>query len=451
MRTLLTILAAVVSLNVMAQTSSPAKGTSLNRKYEVLVELDRPEDVLEHNRSMKVAMENAKASAFMADADNSGEKSAFLLSLATGFGSALVQKTQNATSNLLSVGVSYLAEAMKDESKKWYNTAMSHCTLSRKLKSDTDIKDFYSAPSSLGAMDPQNIQFKGFGCHHYLEESTNANRGEEVFYIFCSMRRDSVGINSIVNHSKFLVEVDSLLFKPKYCGLPNDSLEVITPFDFSKRKDLTLSITARIFSSWINEAIMVTSDQKLGEFNITARIDPSVLTDSVFIYKKGDPRFDNLVSVSGDCFIVPRSFTGTSDGNTYSSTWGTGQYRLEMDVTESCRIQDKYYYKDKYNSEEIDIRESGNGRRISYANIPEHKKFDKAKWQVEWTPLKKRQRKASFWQTAWKSIVTAYKGTGWVQTFTDPVTNTILDYQGKELNNWLGKINSTGSSQAGKQ
>ncbi len=38
------------------------------------------------------------------------------------------------------------------------------------------------------------------------------------------MLRDSVGTNSIVNHSKFLVEVDSLVLNPKYRGLPNDSL-----------------------------------------------------------------------------------------------------------------------------------------------------------------------------------------------------------------------------------
>ena len=265
------------------------------------------EKVREHNLDMKIATDRAKASAIIANAENSGEKSAFLTALSKGFGTAFVQKTQNASSNLLSVGANYIIEAMKGDSKKWYNAAKSHCTLSRKLKSESTIKDFYSAPSSLGAMDPQNIQFKGFGCHHYLEEVGNANHGEEVFYVFCSMLRDSAGISSIVNHSKFMVEVDSLMFNPKYCGLPNDSLETITPFDFSKRKNLTLTIKARIYSSWINEAILVTNDQQLGEFTITARIDPTVLNgDSVFVYKKNDPRFQKLVNVTGDCFIIYR-------------------------------------------------------------------------------------------------------------------------------------------------
>lgn len=447
MKTLITLFVAIISMNIMAQPANPGKKSSaLNRKYQLLVELENPSAILEHNREMKIATNNAKTSAKMADAENSGEKSAFLLSLATGFGSSLVQKTQNATANLMSVGVNYLVEAMKSDSKKWYNAAQSHCTLNRKLKSDTKIKDFYSAPSSLGAMDPQNIQFKGFGCHHYLEEQNNPNHGEEVFFIFCSMQRDSIGISSIVNHSKFLISVDSLVFNPKYCGLPNDSLGTITAFDFTKRSDLTLTIKTRIYSSWINEAIMITNEQQLGEFTITARIDPSVLNeDSVFVYKKNDPRFARLVSVSGDCFIVPRSFTGTNDGTTYSSTWGTGQYRIEMDVNESCKIVNEYYYKEKYKNEEIDIRQSGNGPQIAFANVPEYKKFDKAKWQVEWTPIKKRQRKASFLSTAWNGIVTAYKGTGWVQTFTDPLTNVILNYEGKELNNWLG-ISSTSAA-----
>lgn len=450
MRSLVTLLIAMLSLSVMAQPGKPGKKSGLmSRKYQVLVELEKPQVIDRNNREMKAATDNAKHAAMMADSENSGEKSAFLAALATGFGTSLVQKTQNATSNLMSVGINYLVEAMKSDNKKWYATAQSHCTLSRKLKSETTIKDFYSAPSSLGAMDPQNIQFKGFGCHHYLEETGNENHGEEVFYVFCSMLRDSVGINSIVNHSKFLVEVDSLVFNPKYCGLPNDSLDVLTPFDFSKRSDLTLTVKTRIYSSWINEAIMVTNEQQLGEFTITARIDPSVLSkDSVFVYRKNDPRFKKLVSVSGDCFIVPRSFTGTSDGKSYSSTWGTGQYRIEMDVNESCKIIDKYYYKEKYQNEEIPVRESGNGPQIAFAGIPEFKKFDKAKWQAEWTPIKKRQRKASFWNTAWNGIVTAYKGTGWVQTFTDPLTNVILSYEGKELNDWLGLTATSGASGA---
>ena len=451
MRTLVTLLVAIISLNAMAQPTgiSGRKNGSMSRKYQVLVELDKPSVIDSHNREMKAATDNAKHAAKMADAENSGEKSAFLAALATGFGSSLVQKTQNATSNLMSIGVNYIVEAMKSDNKKWYAAAQSHCTLSRKLKSETTIKDFYSAPSSLGAMDPQNIQFKGFGCHHYLEEVNNANHGEEVFYVFCSMLRDSIGISSIVNHSKFLVDVDSLVFNPKYCGLPNDSLETITPFDFSKRKDLTLTVKARIYSSWINEAIMVTNEQQLGEFTITAKIDPTMLNeDSLFVYRKNDPRFQKLVNVTGDCFIVPRSFTGTNDGSTYSSTWGTGQYRIEMDVNESCKIVDKYYYKEKYQMEEIPIRQSGNGQQIAFAGIPEFKKFDKAKWQAEWTPIKARQRKASFLNTAWSGIVTAYKGTGWVQTFTDPLTNVILSYESKELNDWLGLTTTSGASGA---
>lgn len=440
MKLFTTLLAAFLAMTVMAQMpGNNAKGTPMNRKYQVLVELEKPADIVRNNQAMRTATESTKLAAHKAGAAGGEEKGLFLQSLATGFGSALVQKTQNATSNLISVGVNYLVESMKSDRKKWYSSAQSHCTLTRQLKSETTIKDFYSAPSNLGAMDPQNIQFKGFGCRHFLEEAGATNRGEEVFFIFCSMRRDSLGLSSIVDHSKFLVEVDSLVFNPRHCGLPNDSLTTITPFDFSKRTNLTLTVKARIYSSWINEAIMVTRDQQLGEFTITARIDPSVLNeDSVFVYRKGDPRFERLVSVSGDSFIVPRSFAGTSDGTSYSRTWGTGQYRIEMDINESCKIVNDYYYKDKYRNEDVAVRASGNGREIAFSTIPEWGKLDKAKWKAEWTPIKSRKRHASFWSSAWNGIVTAYRGTGWVQTFTDPLTNVIINYEGQELKEWLG-------------
>lgn len=430
MKKFITFMLALCCISMAAQSAKEnGRRGVLQRRCQMVVQL---------NDSAAIAKQNRELTRSIAD---NNEKSLLLASLAKGFGSALVQKTQNASSNLISTSINYLVEALKSDKKKWYSTAKSHCTLSMKLKSETQINDFYSAPSSQGAMDPHNIQFKGFGCHHFLEEVGSKGVGKEVFYVFCKLRTDETGINSIVNHSKFMVEIDSLMFIPKYCGLPNDTLDVLQPFDFHKRDNLTLNIKARLYSSWINEAIMVTNDQLLGEFTISAKVDPAKLTvvngDSAFVYRKGDPEFERLVSVTGDCFMVPRSFTGTNNGTSYTPTWGTGQYRIEMDVTETCRIVDQYYYKQKYLNETIAIRESGNGAQIARAGIPEYKKFDKAKWKVEWTPLKKRQRKATYWKSAWQGIVTAYKGSGWVQTFTDPLTNVILNYEGQKLNELL--------------
>ena len=104
MRKFITLLVAIASLNTMAQTDAPAKkGSHMNRKYQVLVELENPSAILEHNLDMKIATDRAKASAIIANAENSGEKSAFLTALSKGFGTAFVQKTQNASSTLLSV------------------------------------------------------------------------------------------------------------------------------------------------------------------------------------------------------------------------------------------------------------------------------------------------------------------------------------------------------------
>lgn len=51
-----------------------------------------------------------------------------------------------------------------------------------------------------------------------------------------------------------------------------------------------------------------------------------------------------IISVTGDCFLVPRSFTGTPDGTTAGRAWGgTGEYRVEMTVTETCQMDNSYY------------------------------------------------------------------------------------------------------------
>ena len=404
----------------MPMTNRQAKPAQ--RKFKILVENEKKaKTILETNDRLLAMQESVRSET---------ERGLFGDLLWTGFTSAFKQKTVNATSNLVSMGLNYFTEAMKSEREKWYRKAIQQCSYNQILSAETKIDDFYALPSTKGSMDPENLKFEGFGCKNYIELMDDSKEGVPVFYIFCKMRRDSVGLQHIINHSKFYVEIDTLMFNPKYCNLPNDSTgSADSRFSFEKRDNLSFELKVRFYSSWINQATMITNNQQLGEFTINVEIDKNKLNkDGLFIYDRNDPDFDNLVSIDGDSYIVPRSYTGTTDGVSYQPTWGTGQYRVEMEVSENCTIVDSYYQ----------VRESGNGEAVAFADAtPGKKKWDKTKWKVEWNAMNSRRKNDSFFKNAWKCIISAYQGTSWTATLTDPFTTALYSWETQKLSDWI--------------
>ena len=419
-----------ITCTIFAQSTNETNAEASNektllaeRKFQIIVENEKNVDTIINTNARLLALQEASSRT---------STDRFLLAelLWAGYTSAFTQKTINATSNLISLGLNYAIEALKSDREKWYRRAQEQCYYHKTLSTETQVHDFYATPSTNGALDPENLKFEGFGCKNYIEVMDGSKEGVGIFYIFCKMRRDEVGLNHIVNHSKFLVELDSLIINPKFCNLPNDSTgSAKSRFDFSKRDNLCLEFKVRLYSSWMNQAIMITNDQLLGEFTVCVNVDKKKLNkDGYFIYDKNDPDFDDLISIYGNSYLVPRSYTGTNDGETYKPTWGTGQYRIEMEVSESCSIVDSYYQ----------IRESGHGEAVAYADAtPGKKKWDKAKWKVEWKAMNSRPRKGSFIKDAWKCIVSAYKGNGWVATLTDPMTTAIYSWETQKLGEWI--------------
>ena len=427
----------VLSILIMLVLTSaipaqPAKGTMgrpskeqpqrAQRKFKVLVENERNSKKVQDTNNRLLALQETSR----------GETQRGLLGdlLWTGFSSSFKQKTVNASSNLVSLGLNYFSEALKSNREKWYRKAQQQCYFHQLLSAESKINDFYALPSVKGAMDPENLKFEGFGCKNYIEVIGDSKEGVGVFYIFCKMRRDSVGLRHIIDHSKFMVEVDSLIINPMYCNLPNDSTgSADSRFSFEKRDNLRLELKVRFYSSWMNQATMITNNQLLGEFTVNVDVDKNKLnSDGYFIYDKNDSDYKKLVSVDGDSYIVPRSYTGTMDGNNYQPSWGTGQYRIEMEVSENCSIVDSYYQ----------IRESGNGEAVAFADAtPGIKKWDKAKWKVEWQAMNSRQKGTSFIKNVWNCVISAYKGTGWMATFTDPATTALYSWETQKLGNWI--------------
>jgi hypothetical protein len=47
--------------------------------------------------------------------------------------------------------------------------------------------------------------------------------------------------------------------------------------------------------------------------------------------------------VMGECFIVPRSYMGYRDEkDNFKDCWGTGEYKLTVNIKESCDVTDQY-------------------------------------------------------------------------------------------------------------
>ena len=192
-----------------------------SRAYEIIVtRVDTEDEVKTRNSAIRGLMQEQNSRGFF--------DSALGAALKTGYGSLATQKAVNLTSNLVDYTVSFISTAVKNHKERfnnWYKTAKSYRQFTKTLSQQQTTGDFYAAPSNNGAFDPENILFDGIGCSSYFSSKMSngkMSKHDEYCYIFCKLRTDSVGLKSIVNHSKFLLEVDSIYFKPNLCDVPSN-------------------------------------------------------------------------------------------------------------------------------------------------------------------------------------------------------------------------------------
>lgn len=375
------------------------------RHYDIIV--TQANDTLAFNRGLRAIRGNG------AQLSNRGIVSDILGGYLTLGTSTLMSASQN----LIGAGLSMIQEAARDKRPDWQKATQGECRFVKHLPMQTEILDFYGAPSTIGALDPTGIQFSGFGCRQYItiKDQNGEPREEEVFYLSCSLRDDPYGLSRMLNHSKFEVVVDELRFNPYLCNLPNDSLSVDPStrigFDFDKRRDLQFKVVATISSSWINEAIQVTNDQPLGQFVITAKIDPKQMDGNVFRYKRGEDEEGKVVVVTGDSFLVPRSYVGFTSLDEPVDTWGTGQYKVEMDISETCQINEAYY------------TETVNGK----------KRWKKDAWKEEWKMMGKRPKRGGGTNFV-DLLFPSFSGKKWITTIIEPTTTVLLKQEGEFVN-----------------
>lgn len=396
-KVILAIASMLAMASVSAQPAQPQRGKRVEaqRKYSLIVHEGNDSVVKELNRGLASARGNR----------------GILQDLGAAYRSTFSGHVTGAATALVDFGFNAIINATQSKQPKWEQAVRGESSFVRVLPMQMEILDFYRSPSTTGPLDPTDLLFNGFGCRQVIEYQApdGTVSDQEVFYISCSVRTDSLGRMRMLNHSKFEVYVDSLRFDYSLCDLPNDSLGVNTDsrigFDFAKRSNLTFNVAATIKSSWITQAMQVYTDEPLGTFNVRASIDPGQLdADGVFTYSAArDAGGPKRVSVSGDCFLVPRSYVGSTDMATAEDSWGTGQYKVEMRISETCTINADYYKTDG--------------------------KWDKKLWGPEWELISKRRPQKSVWRQILDVVGTQYAGTQWVTTLVEPAKTVVVTYE----------------------
>lgn len=325
-------------------------------------------------------------------------------------------KAASTMSSTVDMGISLAYNTFRNHRGDWMKAIEKESRFSKILSMAEEVSDFYMETTSEGALSLKDIAFRGFSCTQHLCGKDN-QKGPEVFNVEFQLDTTREGIIRMVQHSKFQLKVKNIRFNPYLCEIPNDSTlnsDLKIPFDFNKRKDLTVRLHTVLKSSWVNEAIIVSKDQVLGEFDLEIRIDPEMMQDSCFTYDCTVPE-DSLklknITLLGESFIIPRSYIGKIDGTRY---WGTGQYRLEMTLSESCRINESAY------------KVPGRNGKM---------KWDRDAWYSEWKIIKKRQKAAKgneVLRQGVEKITMKWKNGQWITEIISPCTN-ILIQQGKSF------------------
>lgn len=262
---------------------------------------------------------------------------------------------------LVSTGVNMIGDMVRSKKNDWSAAVARENVFVKTLPMMENIEDFYSDVSFAGALDPSSLSFNGFGC---LQKRDN----DTVLYMVCHLDTTEYGVGRILKHSKFELTLDTLVFNPYKCDLPNDSTlpySLRMPFSFTNRDNLNLQISLNVMSSWINQAIQLHRDQTLGQFFVNVPINENTLdADSVFRFYRGSANNKAVCDITGESFIVPRSYIGVRDANgRFHDAWGTGQYKMSMTLRETCSNTEAF---DKNWKADWKARKMNKGHKVDF-------------------------------------------------------------------------------------
>lgn len=278
---------------------------------------DLGEEIARHSELV-----NRKDRGYLGDLFNASKES--LKGIASGYVTSFIDLGVNAIGSLLTRNA-----RLKEE---WEETVKAENIYKTKISTVSEINDFYKEASFEGAMDPKGMRFDGIGCLRLEDNDT-------VFYLSCHIDRSK--IDRIVKHSKFELVLDTLIVSPTHSNLPNTYLDL--PYSFAERDNFTLSMNIKLISSWMNEIVQLQKNQELGAFVLNVPVDPEELDEKGYLRYVRNRDDEPVYKIVGESFIVPRSYMGYRDkDDNYKNIWGTGEYKLEIELKETCDVTEQY-------------------------------------------------------------------------------------------------------------
>lgn len=278
---------------------------------------DLGEEIARHSELV-----NRKDRGYLGDLFNASKES--LKGIASGYVTSFIDLGVNVIGSLLTRNA-----RLKEE---WEETVKAENIYKTKISTVSEINDFYKEASFEGAMDPKGMRFDGIGCLRLEDNDT-------VFYLSCHIDRSK--IDRIVKHSKFELVLDTLIVSPTHSNLPNTYLDL--PYSFAERDNFTLSMNIKLISSWMNEIVQLQKNQELGAFVLNVPVDPEELDEKGFLRYVRNRDEEPVYKIVGESFIVPRSYMGYRDkDDNYKNIWGTGEYKLEIELKETCDVTEQY-------------------------------------------------------------------------------------------------------------
>ena len=217
-----------------------------------------------------------------------------------------------------------------NEQSKWEAIVKAENVYQETQQTPGAFNNFYSRQSYIGPMDPSGLLFNGIGCLRTIN-------GDTAFYFSCHL--DVTKFNRIVYDSKFQLSLDTLIINPFKGHLPYSDFDA--RFSFERYKNLQYVIEIRLFASWFTDSIRYHKDRELGSFVISVPIVPTDLDDQGGLYYVRTPEAPVKYTVAGESYIVPRSCQGFNDADDRIN-WGTGDFKIEITLKETCDITDEY-------------------------------------------------------------------------------------------------------------
>lgn len=232
------------------------------------------------------------------------------------------ERLEGTDRSILGIGVDFVANFAARALTSVIDNAHAKRTAEWTVPTTRDF--FYNDISYLGPLDPSGMQFSGFSVRRdvYDEEQ---GKDCTALYFKCSLQ-DSL-MSDFISNSRFTLQLDTL-------AIDLSKLKA----KFTSRKRVSVEITIKMFSTWLDRNLTVHKDQQLGEFRIglsNLKYDKSDSSLRTF----GKDTAKNFMS--GYCFFIPRSYGAYTSNGEYKECWGEGEFDIEISVRECTATRAK--------------------------------------------------------------------------------------------------------------